>query len=316
MEKKKIVTIGGGTGQFTLLKGLKKIRDIIITAVASMVDSGGSTGRLRKEGVIVLPPSDIFRCILALSPYSENKETLSLLLHRIGVEGKLKGHTVPNMLMSSFAGYSDFSEAVMVVSDWLRIAPNEAFPVTLSNANLAGITESGRIISGEATVGTRDDPEPFKSLFLVPEAEAFPSVLERISQADLIVMGPGDLITSLIPNLLVKGIPEAIALSRAKKIYVLNIMTRYAETHGFKASDHVLYLEDYMHAKFNFIICNSVLPAREILSEYEKERAYPVELDIDGSWDGRQVIKAMILGGGEMARHDPERLAMIIGSLS
>lgn len=315
MEKKRIVTIGGGTGQFTLLKGLKKINGINITAIASMVDSGGSTGRLRMEGFIVLPPSDIFRCILALSPYSENKETLSLLLHRIGVEGKLNGHTVPNMLMSSFAGYSDFSEAVMVVSDWLRIAPNEAFPVTLSNANLAGITESGRIISGEATIGTCEHPEPFKNLFLVPEAEAFPSVLERISQADLIVMGPGDLITSLIPNLLVKGIPEAIASSRARKVCVMNIMTRYAETHGFKASDHVLYLENYMQTKFDFIVCNSALPAGDILLKYEEEKAYPVELDIDGDWEGRQVIKATILGGGEMARHDPERLALAIGGL-
>lgn len=308
---KKVVTFGGGTGQFNILRGLKKISDLEITAIASMVDSGGSTGRLRDERIAQLPPSDIYRCILALSPYEGDPETREMLLYRFNIEGKLKGHTVGNMIMTMLANYSgNFLEAVKAISEWLKIK-GEVLPVTLSNVHLIGETESGRIISGEAKIGARSNQEPFKRLFLAPEAETISEVLDRIVKADFIIVGPGDLLTSLLPNFLVKGIPEAIRKSKAKKIYLVNIMTRYAETHNFNASDHTLYLEKYLGTEFNLVVSNAAKPVKEVLERYKKEKAIPVEVDIRHPWGGREAVKVDLLASGVIARHDPDKVAQL-----
>jgi len=314
---KKIVTIGGGTGQYTLLSGLKHIKDIKITAIASMVDSGGSSGRLRAE-FGVLPPSDIYRCVLALSPYSDKEDIRELLLFRFPAElKKLGGHTVGNMLLtgsSEFGG--DFLEAVKALSLWLKIQ-GQVLPVTLEKVHLVAISKKGVIYPTEEAIGARDESSPLEKVFLVPQAKAYDLAREEILRADLIVIGPGDLFTSLIVNFLVEGIAKAVQNSKAKLVYLLNNMTRFAETDGFKASDHVKTLERYVGRKMDFVLCNTSLPAKIVLKKYEEEKAFPVQIDIENEWEGRKVIKANLLASGsKMARHDPAKLAPLVASLA
>jgi uncharacterized cofD-like protein len=314
MKKKKIVTIGGGTGQFTLLSGLRDFEGLEITAVASMADSGGSSGKLRDEWG-VLPPSDIYRCMLALSPYASNPDIRKLLLHRFDGEDlkRLDGHTIGNMILTVLTQWSgDFMTAVHAVSRWLEVK-GRVLPVTMVDAHLMATSEAARYRS-EAAIGRREETTPFKDIVLVPDAEAYPPVLEAIREADLAVIGPGDVVTSLVVHSLVEGVAKEIQTTKARLVYVVNVMTRFAETDGFKASDHVRMIEKYFGRKVDFIICNNAKSDQKVLSEYAGEKAFPVELDIERDWEGRKVIAANLLGSGSMARHDPKRLATLVAS--
>lgn len=318
MKKKFIVSFGGGTGQPVLLRGLRKICDrrcdIEIIAVASTIDSGGSTRRLRDERGM-LPPSDIWRCILALSDYDDEERIRKLLLHRIkGICPELNGHTIGNHLLTSLTKHSNYIQAVKAVSRWLKIK-GTVLPITLSDVHLIGITKSGKVYSDEASIGTRNDCEPFAKIFLSPAAKPFPKVLEVIKKADAIIFGPGDLLTSQLPHLLVDEIAMTIANSLAIKICVINITTRYAETHKFTASDHVLFLEKYLGCKVDHVICNSGSISRRVVDEYKKEKSYPVKVDITQEWGGRKVISANLLKEGGFARHDSNKLATLIATI-
>lgn len=314
MKKKFIVSFGGGTGQPVLLRGLRKIRGIKIIAVASTIDSGGSTRRLRDERGM-LPPSDVWRCILALSDYDNDERIRQLLLHRIqGICPELNGHTIGNHLLTSLTKHSNYVQAVRAVSRWLKIK-GTVLPITLSDVHLVGITKSGKVYSDEASIGARNNCESFTKLFLSPAAKPFPAVLEAIKKADIIVFGPGDLITSQIPHLLVDGVAAEIANSQARKIHVVNITTRYAETHKFTASDYVRFLEKYLGCKVGYVICNTGVISKEITDEYKKEESYPVKVDIGQEWEGRKVVSADLLKEGGFARHDPNKLAIPIATI-
>lgn len=240
---KKIVTIGGGNGQSLLLRALKKY-NWDITAVVSMVDNGGSTGRLRHE-FGVLPSGDIRRCLVALA--TKNKPLQELMAYRF-IKGSLKGHNLGNLLMlileKELGGYE---KMIAYLSRELKIK-GRALPVTLQPANLIAELSNNKKIFGETNI---DVPKhsPYlriKRVYLEKKVQANPKVLSAIKQADYIVYTIGDLYTSIIPNLLMTGVKEAIAKSKAKKIYTCNRTTKKGETHGFTVSDYVAVLKQYL----------------------------------------------------------------------
>jgi uncharacterized cofD-like protein len=309
-----IVTIGGGSGQFALLSGLRQVREFDLTAVVSMVDSGGSTGRLRDE-LGILPPGDILKCILALSPHQEVMR--NLLLKRFKVDRRLKGHNAGNMLLTMLSRYTgSFSSGVSALAEILD-AKGKILPVTMDRATLVAELTDGTRIFGESAIdmprGTQR--EKIRDVYLVPHHSdaitIFPPVLKAIEKADLIIMGPGDLFTSLIPNLIVPGMSEALGTAKAAILYLLNIMTKYGETHNFRARDFVTALEDHMQGQINGLLYNDRAPSSEQIELYRTQKAEWVILDEDDPfWQGRERFAAdLIETQGTVLRHDPVKLA-------
>ncbi|MBU1340972.1 MAG: YvcK family protein, partial [Proteobacteria bacterium] len=243
IKEKQIVTIGGGSGQFILLSGLRDLEDTQITAVVSMVDSGGSTGRLRDE-LGILPPGDILKCILALSPYQN--ACRSILLKRFKNDRRLAGHSAGNMLLTMLSRYTgNFPAGVAALAEILDV-DGTILPVTIDRATLvAELTDGSRIYGEEAIDLPRGTQrERIKDVFLVPHhhdsISVFPPVLDAIEKADYIFIGPGDLFTSIIPNLIVPGVKEALQNTGAKIYFTVNIMTKFGETHNFSGKDFVI----------------------------------------------------------------------------
>lgn len=303
----KIVTIGGGTGQFTLLHALRGIPDQNITAIVSMADSGGSSGRLRDE-LGALPPGDILKALLALSdlPGGGARE---MLLHRFS-QGSLANHNAGNMLLTILAQYSgNFLDAVKALGEILKIK-GTVLPVTIGQITLRARLEDGTEIVGEKNI---DVPEEFnrpriKEVWLEPNAFALGETLRAIREADTIIISPGDIFTSVVPVFLVRGVKEALQESRAKTIYVCNTMTKPGETDGFKVSDFIKTIEKYSGKKINTVLCNNSRPSESVLARYALENSRPVTVDTEESWDGRNIISADILADGELARHNPGKI--------
>lgn len=307
----RIVVIGGGTGVYTALMGLKHY-SLDLTAIVSMMDSGGSTGKLRDEFGF-LPPGDVRRCLLALS----NETTLlrKVFDYRF-TKGGLKGHNLGNLFLTALRDTTGSEEKSIMEASKILNVRGSVVPVTLQNTHLGAILENGQVIVGETNIDIpKHDPDlRIRKLFIVPKARAYRKALEKIAAANKIVIGPGDLFTSVISNLLVKGIKEAIRKSKAKIIYVCNIMTKHGETTGFNASDFVHEIEEYLgRGAIDFVLCNDKRPAEELLKRYEHEEAHFVEPDITS----RQfkVINADFLSRKDLARHDPDKLAGVIMGL-
>ena len=318
-SNKKIVTIGGGSGQYALLSGLRDIPDIDITAIVSMVDSGGSTGRLRDE-LGILPPGDILKCVLALAKSPEM--TREILQKRFKGEGKLSGHSVGNMLLAMISQYSmDFPESVRALCDILDCC-GKVFPVTTDKATLVAELTDGRRLYGEEAI---DVPAGkvrgrIKSTFLVPHSsdmiKVYPPVIEAIKKADYIVVGPGDLYTSITPNFLVEGVVDAIRQTKGLIIYAVNIMTKYGETDDYTARDFTRELERFIKREVDAVIINSARPDDKVLKEYAKQKAKLVETGDRDSWGKRLVVKRNFLNTkGDIARHDPKKLARTINKI-
>ncbi|MBN1383035.1 MAG: uridine diphosphate-N-acetylglucosamine-binding protein YvcK [Deltaproteobacteria bacterium] len=317
-EKQKIVTIGGGSGQFALLSGLRDIEDIDITAIVSMADSGGSTGRLRDE-LGILPPGDVLKCVLALSPQRDVIRTI--LLKRLTVDSRLQGHNAGNMLLTMLAEYTgNFATGVNALSEILD-ARGVILPVTVDKATLvAELTDGCRIYGQRAiNIPRETQREQIKDIYLVPhhhdEISAYPPVIDAIGQADYIIIGPGDLFTSIIPNLLVPGVKEAIMETKANIFYVVNIMTKYGETNNFTGCDFVKSIEYFIGRTVDGIIYNTQKPKRKILERYkEEEQADFVEIDGDEAfWEHRKIYSAHLLNmAGGIIRHDSKKLAVLI----
>jgi uncharacterized cofD-like protein len=287
MKSKKIniTTIGGGSGQFILLSGLRDLEGIEITAVVSMVDSGGSTGRLRDE-YGVLPPGDILKCVIALSPNREAAR--EILQKRFSGMGRLNGHVSGNMLLTILSQYAgSFPEGVKAMGDVLNIK-GAVFPVTTDKATLTAELNDGSWLYGEKVIDMPDSKKRAKILrtFLVPHhsdsIQVYPPVISAIKKADFIIIGPGDLYTSITPNFLVKGVKEAIQETQAKIIYIINIMTKFGETDNFTAKDFISTLEKFIDRQVDMVVLNSMKPGRNIMSQYEKQDAKFVKIDLDG----------------------------------
>jgi uncharacterized cofD-like protein len=313
MTPLRIVAIGGGTGLSTLLNGLKRYalepREVEITAVVTVTDDGGSSGRLRRE-FDVLPPGDIRNCMVALS---EDEALLSKLFQYRFSEGHgLKGHSFGNLFLTALTNLTgDFAQAVKVSSEVLA-SLGRIYPSTNTNVVLEAELEDGSIVKGETKIGK--SRSPIRRIQLQPRhCKPLAATLAAIEDADLITLGPGSLFTSLIPNLLVEGIAPAIQRSRALKAYFVNLMWQPGETIGFRASDHVEAI--HRHAGMRLVdvaVVNTRAVSTRQRRRYAAEKVRPVLNDVDRLAEmGLQVVSADLLAAGDSVRHDPRASAEV-----
>ena len=309
----KVVVIGGGTGLSTMLRGLKKYTSHI-TAIVTVGDDGGGSGKIR-EDLGMLPPGDIRNCILALADTEPLME--DLLQYRF-TEGSLKGQCFGNLFLAAMAGISEnFEDAVQKMSSVLAVK-GKVLPVTLDDMKLVAELENGEIIEGESKIPSEVivRKTSIKKLAIKPiDAKPLEEAIKSINGADVIIMGPGSLYTSIIPNLLVKGISEAICKSDAKKVYISNVMTQPGETDGFKVSNHLKVLMDYGVAEnIDYVIANNGIIPPDIKEKYAKENAELVVLDYENISNlNVKIIEAdLIKITKRYVKHNAEKLAELI----
>lgn len=309
----KVVAIGGGTGLSVLLRGLKKYTSNI-TAIVTVMDDGGSSGRLRRE-MDMLPPGDIRNCLIALA--DDESRMGEIFQHRFEEGGELQGHSLGNLIIAGLEGIKgEFDLAIEETSKLLNIR-GRVIPSTLKNTNLVARLENGEKLTGESTLS--DHPKRIRSIQLEEAADPYPPAIEEIEDADIIVLGPGSLFTSLIPNLLVNGIVEAIESSKARKFYVTNIMTEPGETDGMSSSDHLEILSGYMDPNIiDHAVVNVGKADEELLGRYASEGAELVEPDlVDDNKYGIEpllddLVSTVELEGKRTVKHDHDRLAELI----
>ena len=305
-QSPKIVVIGGGIGSSTVLKGLRKF-DVQLSAVVTMFDSGGSSGRLGRE--FGYPPfGDLRQCLVALSDDADDTKALRQALQfRFGGDNGLSGHSVGNLLMAGLMSQSDdLNEAVEEIAKMLRVQ-GRVIPVTSERAELCAELENGETIRGESNIDARLESLPrISRVFLVPDVDAGSNAIDAILEADAIVLGPGDLYTSIIPNLLANGITQALAESGATKIYVCNLMTKRGETDGYNAADFVKEISAYIgSASLDWVLVNTGMPEYEIEAAYKAELAFPVKADLRAVQSLVPGVMASSLGTRDLPlRHD------------
>jgi uncharacterized cofD-like protein len=317
-----VVSIGGGTGLSALLQGLKhfaKAEDpaapvVDITAIVTVTDDGGSSGRLRRE-FDVLPPGDIRNCMVALS---EDSALLSRLFqYRFAAGRGLKGHSFGNLFLIALTEVmGDFPEAVRVSSGVLKIA-GRIFPATATNVGLEATLANGARVVGETRISR--SRHRIERVQLIPRrVRPLAATLEAIAEADVITMGPGSLFTSIMPNLLVEGIPAAIRRSRAVKACFVNLMSQPGETTHFRASDHIRAIREHAGGKLlDYAVINTGPIATAMKKRYARELAAPVENDADTiAKMGVRVLTANLVWRGEKVRHDPAATAAIAVKLA
>jgi uncharacterized cofD-like protein len=321
-EPLRVVAIGGGTGLSTILKGLKRYVTSLpapyvapsgepvineLCAVVTVSDDGGSSGRLRKE-FNMLPPGDIRNCVVALS---EDEALLSRLFqHRFQKGSGLEGHSFGNLFLAALTSITgDFAEAVRLSSEILTTR-GRIFPATGSNVELEALLEDGSRVRGETRITASKGR--IRELFLVPpNVEPLPQTLEAIARADLVTIGPGSLFTSLTPNLLVHGIPQAIVNSQAIKVFVCNLMTQANESLGLTGADHIRVLYDHAQAKiFDYALINRTPLSDELKAKYALEGASQIVADLKAI---EQLGVCPVLGDyleeAGAARHATDRVA-------
>lgn len=309
---KKVVVIGGGTGNFVVLRGLKKY-PLDLTAIVSMADDGGSTGILRDE-LGVLPPGDVRQCLVALS--NSSRLMRSLMNYRFE-NGGLGGHSFGNLLLSALEKVTGSFEKAVEEAGKILYINGKVIPVTMNQVRLKMVLNNQKILEGEKEVYLSQDIESgYKSIYLEPFPKVNPKVIEEIESADLVVIGPGGLHTSLIPNLLVEGVSDAICKSDAKKVFVLNLMNRKGQTTGYKTSHYLNELVHFLGKDvFDHILINVEKPPKELIDVYAGEGDL-VENDLSDE----RILQAHMLGSVAYAakkdllkrnliRHDSRKLA-------
>jgi uncharacterized cofD-like protein len=300
----KVVAIGGGTGLSTLLRGLKR-KTSNLTAVVTVSDDGGSSGRLQKE-LGVLPPGDVRNCLVALA--DDEAMVTDLFKYRFSEGEGLSGHSFGNLFLAAMSGITgNFDKAIKESSRVLNIK-GRVLPSTLGIVRLCARLEDGTIVEGESTISTSG--QRIKQVFFDPPfAAPLAEVIAAIAEADAIVLGPGSLFTSIVPNLLVDRIAREVAASSAVKIYVCNVMTQPGETDGMTASDHVRALLDNTGARIcDYVIVNDEPPSK-LREAYAKEGQIPVTADVDRIRElGMTPVRAQMISETVNVRHDPEKL--------
>jgi uncharacterized cofD-like protein len=319
-KKPKIVVIGGGTGTSVVLSGLKS-RDVDLTAIVTAFDSGGSSGRLRDEfGHLSL--GDLRQCLVALSEESEETEAFrTASQYRFSDQSSLNGHNLGNLFLSALTVmHADIELALKMMSSMLRIT-GSVVPVSLDPADLCAELVDGSVLRGEATIDLRRfDPPPIRRVFLDRDVQPNELAIKAISEADAIVLGPGDLYTSVIPNLLVNGVSDAIRESSAKTIYVCNLMTKHGETDGFNPPNFVSEISRYLgNHPIDTVLVNSEPISAEIEAVYARVKAVQVNPSAESgelaSWslDQRYAPLGEVLIPPDedelRLRHDPALLA-------
>ena len=314
---KKIVVIGGGSGIFNVLKGLKNY-PVSITSIVTTFDNGGSTGILRDE-FGTLPSGDIRRSIVALSPDTGDSTIRDLFNFRFPKDSSLRGHSFGNLFLQALTNISGSEvSAIKKVAGILGIK-NKILPISTDSSHLYAKLENGKIIKGEKNIDIPKHDGSIKiiDLYLKPDAIIYTEAYEAILNADIIVIGPGDLYTSILPNTLVKGFSEAINKTDAKIIYVLNIMTKWGETNDFKASDFAKTLVSYIKKdKIDYIVCNKSTIDKKLINKYKKEKSKPIFIDTkELKKYTTKIIKEDVILQTDILRHDATKIARIIMKL-
>jgi uncharacterized cofD-like protein len=311
----RIVAIGGGTGLSALLSGLKYFTpDVEITAIVTVTDDGGSSGRLRRE-FDVLPPGDIRNCMVALS---EDEALLSKLFQYRFQGGRgLKGHSFGNLFLTALTHITgEFTEAVKQSSKALAIM-GRIYPSTSSNVGLQAELVDGSIVCGETKISR--SRRRIHRIHLTPRrCKPLPETLEAIAEADLITLGPGSLFTSVIPNLLVAGVSKAIRKSPAIKACFVNLMWQPGETIDFRASDHIRAIQRHSGGKLlDYAVINTSPVSPSMRRRYALENVSPVENDVETILDmGIEIVPAKLLRKGTKVRHDPAAAAEVAFELA
>ena len=336
----KVVAIGGGTGLSTLLRGLKRfvatpptslplphrqddsqprepactIRDL--AAVVTVTDDGGSSGRLR-EDFNMLPPGDVRNCMVALS---EDEHLLARLFQHRFDQGELQGHSFGNLFVAALTNITgDFAQAVQMSSQILATR-GHIFPATNKNVTLAARMDNGALVHGETNITA--SPHRIVELMLVPpNVDPLPDTLEAIANADLITLGPGSLYTSLITNLLVRSIPEALAASRGTRVFICNLMTQANESIGLTASQHIRKIIEHANGVkrplFDYALINTAPISSALLDRYAREGQAPIEPDLDAIRVlGIQPITGNFVHEGNVLRHDYDRVTEAVLELA
>ncbi|MFW5999246.1 MAG: gluconeogenesis factor YvcK family protein [Halanaerobiaceae bacterium] len=308
----RIAALGGGTGLSNLLRGIKEYTSNI-TAVVTVSDDGGSSGKLRDE-LDMLPPGDIRNCLVALADAEPLMK--ELFQYRFRSDGDLVGHSFGNLFIASLTKVmGDFEKAVRESSRVLAIR-GEVLPSTPEKVQLGAVYTDGSQRIGESDIPGQE--KEIERVFLEPgKCRPLPEALEALKESELILVGPGSLYTSIIPNFLIDGIVEAIQESLALKIYVCNVMTQPGETDNYTVSDHLQAIERHTGENlFDYVIVNNESGSEELAREYEKEGAYPVEIDREELADYNiNVVEGSLLTDEGFIRHDPYKLAAVIMSI-
>lgn len=325
--KKRVVVIGGGTGTYMVLTGLKKDTSLELTAIISSTDDGGSNRKFRDEFGL-LPPSDFRQCLIALSPDNERNQTLrKLMMYRFNKGIGLDGQTFGNIMIAALTDIEGSQLEAFESAGKLLNIKGDLLPITTDNVRLMAEYEDGSITYGEHFI---DEPEAdhdnslrIKRLFLNKKATAYPKALKAIKEADAIVIGPGDIYTSLLAAIIVGETAKTICKSKAKLFYITNLMTKPGQTYGFTAKDHVNEIKKYIGKYPDYVLINNYpLPPR-ILERYKKEEdAQPVVDDLRKN--GYTIIRKDLVARDEikkvtgdklrrsLIRHDGEKIAKII----
>jgi uncharacterized cofD-like protein len=311
MRQVRVVALGGGTGLPALLAALKPEpttpagETFDLTAIVTVADDGGSSGRIRRE-MGLLAPGDIRNCLIALS---DAPEILRRLFQYRFTQGELEGHSFGNLFIAALAEVSgDFAGAISHLHDILAIR-GRIFPSTPDDIHLVAELEDGSVVRGEAAI-TRSAP-PVRRVHLEPsDCRALPAAGEALRNADLVLLGPGSLYTSVLPNLLVAELAEALRSCRGRKVYLCNLTTQPGETDGYRASEHLSALRSHIGPWVcDTVLCNCTPLPPGLQEQYSKEMARPVEVDLPQLHAlGVRVVCADLLSPGAYARHDPEKL--------
>jgi uncharacterized cofD-like protein len=309
-QKPKIVIIGGGTGLSVLLRGLKRY-PVDITAIVTVADDGGSSGRLRDE-LDIPPPGDIRNVLAALSDVEPLIE--ELFQHRFKNGNGLSGHSLGNLILAAMTTITgDFVRAIREMSKVLNVR-GTVLPAANRSVVLHAEMEDGTIVSGESKIPYSG--KKIRRVFLTPEdIQPLDETIEVIREADMIIVGPGSLYTSILPNLLVPKIGKEVCKAKAKKVYICNVMTQAGETLNYTASDHVKALYEHMNCAFldTIFVNNGEIP-EHIKERYAKELAKPVIFDVDNlKAFGLEIVQDNIISyDGEVIRHDTNKVAGLL----
>ncbi|MEM7480662.1 MAG: uridine diphosphate-N-acetylglucosamine-binding protein YvcK [Acidobacteriota bacterium] len=314
-----LVAVGGGSGLAVLLRGLKARVDPTdpaaprLTAVVTVTDDGGSSGRLRRQ-FGVLPPGDIRNCIAALA---DDEDLLARLFqYRFPNGAGLTGHSFGNLFLTALTGITgDFYQAILTAESVLSVR-GRILPATQEDVRLRARGTSGRVYEGESAIGTSG--EPMEAVVLDPPAPpAFPPAAEALRNADLILLGPGSLYTSILPNLLIPGVRSAIRGSSARVILLLNLMTQPGETDGFDGIGHLQAIQNLAgESLVDTVLANAAPPPEQLVRNYADSGSTPVTVDRAAFESvGVDVIEEDLLAEGDLIRHDPARLARVVAGL-
>jgi len=320
---KKITVIGGGTGSYVVLTALKSL-PLDLAAIVTMMDSGGSTGRLRDQ-LGVLPPGDLRQCLVALSEAPELWR--KLFLYRFE-NGDLKGHNFGNLFLSALEKVSEDYNTVIDTVSYVLKTKGKVIPVTFDKTHLCVQYENGMVIKGEGNID-ENNPEISRIIraYLEPTAKPNEAAIKRIHESDYLIIGPGDLYTSIVPILIVDGIKQAIMSSQAKIIFFMNLMTKTGQTTGFKAQDFLTDLTRYLGKEPDYLVVHSGAIPQSILDWYASHHEQPVENNLDKNYFRGTILKEDLINRSHIAkssadaltrsilRHDSEKLTEVLSPL-